>query len=192
MLNTMPQLTRDEISLHVLNEELSGDLINISSHPKIWELRAENFLDSQVFKEQWIDKAFKQMRTNRRICYVIYHKNKVAGSSSFYAMDEENKTVNIGYTWFHPDFWGGKINACTKLIMLEYVFEELKYHRVKFCVDSMNISACRSLEKYGIKKERVLRNHMILGNGRVRDSVVYSVIFQEWLEIKARIESFLG
>lgn len=189
MFNASLQNSNGDLNLNVLNEDLVVDLVNLSSDSRIWKFRSEPFHEPQVFKEIWIDKTFKQMQSNKRICYVIYVDKKMAGSSSFYQIDAENKSLNIGYTWFHPDFWGTKANPLTKLIMLEYVFEQLDFNRVEFSVDSVNLPSRKALEKYGIKQEGVLRNHMILSDGRVRDSVIYSVIQQEWPEIKTNIES---
>lgn len=181
-------ISKDGMELHLLNEKLADDLIHISSDPRIWKYMPEPLYKPQVFKEQWIDKAIKQIAHSKRICFVIFFKQRIAGSSSYYEIDLANKKLNIGYTWFHPDFWGSKANPLAKFIMLEYVFENLGYNRVGFSVDSINLPSCNALNKLGIKQEGILRNHLVLSDGRIRNSVTYSVIPQEWPDIKRNIE----
>ncbi len=191
MFNENLLISKDALRLQVLNEDLVSDLTNLSSDSRIWRFRPEPLYEPRVFKEKWIDKAFEQMQIKKRICYVVSVDQRMAGSSSYYDIDSENKKLSIGYTWFHPDYWGTTVNPLTKLIMLEHAFEQLGFNRVEFSVDSINIPSRKSLEKYGIKQEGILRNHMILTDGRIRDSVIYSVISQEWPEIKTRIQSLV-
>lgn len=76
-------------------------------------------------------------------------------------------------------------------MMLENAFETLKLNRVGFSVDSINQRSCCALEKLGIKHEGILRNHLILPNKRARDSVIFSVINDEWIKIKNHLEKIL-
>ncbi len=191
VLNIAHPISKDEITLQLFNESFSEELTRLAADPRIWELRSEAYYDPQVFKDKWIKKTLEHIQKNKRICFVVFYKNKMIGSSSFYDIDTENKILNIGYTWFHPDYWGTKINPLTKLAMLETVFENLKYNRAGFSVDSINTQSCKALEKLGIKHEGIMRNHIILSDGRVRHSSLYSVIVEEWPQTKKNIEAIV-
>lgn len=184
-------LCKNDISLHVLNKKHVDALVAISRDVRIWKFGTHDFSDESIFREKWIQKAFFEMENNKRICFVIFLGNKIIGSSSYYHIDPDNKNLSIGYTWFHPDYWGSSVNPLSKLIMLDYAFDTLDMIRVEFCVDSINLPSQNSLSKFGIQKEGVLRNHMILSSKRIRDSVIFSVIPQEWLVIKSNIERFI-
>lgn len=191
-INTELTLSKDDVSLRVLNNTHENSLTGLAAQRIIWEHAPEHFYESEIFKARWFDKALRQMEAEERICFVVFVDDKIVGSSSYYEIDLSNKKANIGYTWFHPSVWGTKINAITKLIMLEYAFETLNLHRVGFCVDSVNQRSCRALEKLGIKREGVLRNHFILPNKRIRHSIMFSVIGEEWKEVKNNLSKIIG
>lgn len=185
------KLCKHDAELHVLNIKHVDMLTDLALEEKIWEHAPNKYYQTNIFKEKWFDKAVKQMNENDRVCFVIFYKNEIIGSSSYYEIDFENKKTNIGYTWFHPSVWGTKINALSKLIMLEYAFETLNLNRVGFSVDSQNERSCRALKKLGIKQEGILRNHLVLPN-RTRDSVIFSVIDNEWPEVKKSLIDIVG
>lgn len=186
------ELSKDDIHLRPLTETYFSQLTELASEQKIWEFHPEHYSDPIIFKEKWLNKALRQIDKQERFCFVIFYQNQLVGSSSYYDIDELNKTLNIGYTWYPTSFWGSKINPTTKLLMLSYAFEYLEFHRVGFCVDATNKRSCHALEKLGIKKEGILRNHLVLPDGRVRNSVIMSVIQEEWLDVKQIIEGIIN
>lgn len=184
-------LSRNNVTLTLLNEEHLVPLTVLAGEKRIWEYASELYYSPVIFRERWLDKAIREMDDKKRICFVIFYNDKIIGSSSFYEIDEENKKLNIGYTWFHPSCWGTKINSISKLIMLEHAFEKMKVIRVEFSVDSINERSCNALIRLGIKKEGILRNHMILPDERIRHSVKFSVVCEEWPETKSNIEQII-
>src|SRR3990167_1497330 len=164
---------KNGISLHILNETHIDQLIKISRDERIWRFGIHNFCDEKIFREKWIKKAFSEMENNQRVCFSVFQDEKIIGSSSFYHIDSDNKKLSMGYTFFHPNFWGTNVNPLTKLMMFEYAFEQLNYNRIELTVDSMNLSSCNSLKKIGIQQEGILRNHMVLFDGRIRHSVIF-------------------
>jgi RimJ/RimL family protein N-acetyltransferase len=83
------------------------------------------------------------------------------------------------------------VNTECKYLLLEYAFETLGCIRVQFKTDLRNERSQRAIERLGAKREGLLRNHMILPDGRYRDSVYYSIIDKEWPEVKTRLEAML-
>ena len=184
-------LSKDNVKLTILNNEHEHSLTKLASERRIWEYAPEQYDQPKIFQEKWFKKAVRQMRKKERICFVIFLNDKIVGSSSYYEIDLENKKINIGYTWFHPSVWGTKINPISKLIMLEYAFEALELNRVGFSVDSLNNRSCHALKKLGMKHEGILRNHLVLPNKRIRHSAMFSVIHNEWADVKKRIEKII-
>ena len=177
-------LAKEKLSIHVLNHSHLETLAQLASEKEIWQFAPHTFYQKETFEEKWFGDA---MHTKQRITFVIAYENNIKGSSSYYEIDSENRRLNIGYTWFHPSAWGTKINPLSKLLMLEYAFENLNFNRVAFVVDSLNIRSCHAVKKLAIKQEGILRNHMVLPNGRIRHSVIFSVIKEEWPEVKKHI-----
>jgi RimJ/RimL family protein N-acetyltransferase len=79
---------------------------------------------------------------------------------------------------------GTGLNKECKFLLLQYAFEHLNFERVEFKTDVLNTAARNALKKIGAKEEGVLRSHMTLHNGRRRDSIYYSILLNEWEEIK--------
>lgn len=192
ILKINEKLRKDNVTLTLLNEKFIDSLVKLSDDKRIWQYVPEKFHESTVFQENWIHKAIKQIENDKRICFVVSFSEEIVGSSSYYQLDLENKKLNIGYTWFHPKFWGTKVNPLTKLIMLEYAFETLNCVRVEFSVDAVNLPSRKALNNLGIQQEGILRNHLTLSDGRIRDSVIFSVTYQEWPEIKNNIQRRLN
>jgi RimJ/RimL family protein N-acetyltransferase len=188
ILQIKAPLIKDDIELHALNETHISQLETLAQDKSIWKFATH---EHNRFKEEWINKATLQMQQNKRLCFVIFYQGKMVGSTSYYHIDLDNKKLTIGYTWLHPDYWGSKINRVIKWIMLDYAFEKLGCIRAEFQVDRLNVFSQNALQKIGIKREGILRNHMLLPNGRIRDTYVYSVIPEEWPAVKQNIEQML-
>lgn len=184
-------LSKQDMTLSVLSSEHEHDLTNLASDKKIWHYAPGQFHQPHVFKEMWFDKAIQHMAKQERICFVIQYQNKIIGSTSLYEIDLSNRRAHVGYTWFHPSVWGSKVNPLSKLIILEYAFETLMLNRIGFSVDSQNDRSCRALEKYGMQREGILRNHIVLPN-RIRHSVIFSVINTEWNTVKQHLSNIIG
>jgi RimJ/RimL family protein N-acetyltransferase len=90
-----------------------------------------------------------------------------------------------------PAFQRTAINTEAKLLLLGHAFDELGALRLQFKTDARNVRSQRALERIGALREGVLRRHMVLWDGFVRDSVCYSVIDTEWPAVRAKLESML-
>ena len=123
------------------------------------------------------------------ITYAIIESStdKIVGSTRFMKANLENKRVEIGYTFVAKSFQRTSVNTEAKLLMLSYGFERLGLNRVEFLTDYLNIKSREALLRIGAKEEGILRNHMVMPNGRVRDSVVFSVIKNEWPGVKQNL-----
>jgi len=116
----------------------------------------------------------------------------VAGSTRFMNANLANKRVEIGFTFLGKTWQRSPINTEAKLLMLTHAFETLGLNRVEFMTDYLNTASRRAILRLGAKEEGVLRNHVVMPNGRVRDSVVFSIIKNEWPGVKQNLEYKLG
>src|SRR5690606_33587051 len=108
---------------------------------------------------------------------------KAIGSTRFLEIDRENKGIEIGFTWLNPSVWRTSVNTECKYLLLQYCFEELKYIRVQFKTDILNVRSQTAIARLGAKKEGILRNQKIRQDGTYRDSVYFSIIESEWEEV---------
>jgi RimJ/RimL family protein N-acetyltransferase len=111
----------------------------------------------------------------------------VVGSTSYLDAVPRHRRVEIGSTWYTPDVWGTQVNPECKLLLLAHAFEVLGMNRVALCTDALNARSQAAIEKLGAVKEGVLRSHMVTQGGRVRDSVLYSIVLGDWPGMKARL-----
>ncbi len=103
-----------------------------------------------------------------------------------------NRSLEIGWTWYHPSVWRTRINTECKYLLLKYCFEQLQTVRVQFCADKRNTRSNQAIQRLGAIKEGELRRNRILNDGYIRDTCVYSIVDAEWPQIKLKLENYLG
>jgi N-acetyltransferase len=117
---------------------------------------------------------------------------RVVGSTRYLALRPEHRSLEIGWTWLHPDAWGSGINVEAKLLQLEHAFEALECLRVELKTDARNERSRRAMEALPAQFEGVHRKHMLVRGGERRDSAWYSVLDDEWPAVKANLLRRLG
>ena len=142
----------------------------------------------------YIASALDAQAQGHSLPFVIVRKStgQVVGSTRFYRIEREYRRVEIGYTWLAASAQRTEVNTEAKLLLLTHAFERLRCIRVEFITDVLNQQSRTAILRLGAKQEGVLRNHMIMPNGRLRDSVCFSIIEAEWPEVKTRLEAKLG
>lgn len=130
-------------------------------------------------------------REPARLNFAIRKGQDFAGRISYIHINEAHKSLEIG-TFIVRDFQGTEVNPEAKYLLLKHAFEDLGAIRVQFTVDARNERSQRAMEKLGAVREGVLRKAAILPDGHRRDSVVYSILDDEWPAVKARLEGRLG
>ena len=113
--------------------------------------------------------------------------NRVVGSTRYMNIDTANRRLEIGTTWIAPAWQRTAINTEAKFLMLEHAFEKLDCIRVELKTDALNDKSRRAILRLGAKEEGTLRSHMICHNGRIRDTVYYSILASEWPSVKSRL-----
>jgi RimJ/RimL family protein N-acetyltransferase len=116
----------------------------------------------------------------------------VIGSTRFGNIDVANRRVEIGWTWLGTSWQRTAANTEAKLLMLSHAFEVWQCLRVEFKTDVLNQRSRNAILRIGAKEEGIFRQHMLTASGRVRDSVYFSIIAEEWVGVKGRLEGMLG
>ena len=116
----------------------------------------------------------------------------LVGTSSLTEADLRNESIHLGSTLYGSRWWGTQVNAESKLLLLAHCFEDCGYGRVKIQTDALNMRSQAAIAKLGAQREGVLRRHIKREDGTFRDSVVYSVLKDEWPDVKARLMDRLG
>lgn len=124
---------------------------------------------------------------------VVHLKSgRVAGATRYLNIAPEHRGLEIGGTWYGAEFQRTVVNTECKYLLLDYAFGTLNCIRVQLKTDSRNERSQRAIERIGAKREGVLRNHMIMPDGRYRDSVFYSILDSEWSDVKKHLEKKLN
>lgn len=113
----------------------------------------------------------------------------VVGSTRFMAINRDHRRVEIGFTFLAQRWQRSYVNTEAKYLMLRHAFEEWGCNRVELITDALNAKSRQAILRLGAREEGVLRNHMIMRDGRVRDSVLYSVIRSEWHQVRTLLEA---
>ena len=160
-----------------------------------WKMLPTNFTSSAQM-ESWVRSKVSERinKTSMHFTVMLAKNEKIVGSTGFMDILPEHRILEIGSTWYIPDLWGTDVNPECKFLMLRYAFETLGAIRVQIKTDSINKHSQGAIKKLGAVYEGKLRNHRIRWDGTIRDTMMYSIIDNEWPAVKAdlqkRIDNF--
>lgn len=188
------------VRLEPLSYAHHNALVAAANDGLLWRLPFTVVPSEQTMPE-YLKYSIERQAEGREISYVIFHlaSGRIIGSTRYLNIVPAHKRLEIGHTWIASSYQGTAVNPEMKYLLLRRAFEELAFQRVEFVTDVLNVRSRGALLGIGAKEEGVLRNHMLMPDGRRRDSVCFSVIDQEWPEVKrallerlARIESTMS
>lgn len=144
--------------------------------------------------DHFISRAQERFLLGEGLAFSIIDKStgEIVGSTRFLRAQPEHKTVEIGFTFLAKRAQRTNVNTESKLLLLQHAFDTLSLNRVEFITDFLNTRSRRALEGIGAKQEGILRNHLVMEDGRVRDSVLFSIISNEWPGVKQHLQYKLG
>jgi N-acetyltransferase len=140
--------------------------------------------------QQYIEIALEERKNKLRYPFVLFDKkiNAFGGTSSFMNISGKDKRLEIGHTWIGPAFQRTGFNRNNKYLMFSFVFDQLGYERLELKTDERNLQSRAAIEKIGGQFEGIFRSHMVMADGFRRNTVYYSILKNEWNEIKTRLE----
>src|SRR5262245_33220453 len=188
---TVPALTGRWVKLEPLAESHREPLRRAADEERIWAhtLTAAN---GPLF-DAWFDSAIAERADARRFPFAVHllKNDRIVGSTSYLDIHLHHKRIEIGSTWYSPDVWASAVNPECKLLLLEHAFDVLGVNRVALITDALNKRSQSAIAKLGAIREGVLRGHMIAQAGRVRDSVVFSIVAEEWPKVREGLQARL-
>lgn len=182
------------VRLELLEARHLPDLLEAAQSDEIWAYMPIARPRTLADMEKWFAAAEEGRKSGVFLPFAIIDRatNKAVGSTRYLAISPKDHSVEIGHTWLGRDYWRTAINTECKYLLMRHAFETLGCIRVWLKTDSRNLNSQRAIARIGAQKEGVLRKHMIMHDGYQRHSVVFSVIDDEWPEVKAKLEERMG
>ena len=182
------QLVGSAVQLELIDERHREELRVAADHDRIWE-HTVAVVRGAAF-DPYFAAALTARDGDREVPFVVRLRKtgRVVGSTRFLDPVERHRRVEIGATWYAPDTWSTVVNAECKLLLLRHAFEGWGANRVALLTDILNVRSQAAIRKLGAREEGVLRAHMIVKNGRVRDSVLFSITRPEWPHVRTNLE----
>ena len=178
-------LVGSTIRLEPLSIDHLDGLAEIGLDPELWRWIGFPVRTREDLR-RYIDDGLRDREAGRAMPFatVLLDGGRPIGSTRYGNVDLFNRRVEIGWTWVARPWQRSSVNTEAKLLMLEHAFEHLGCNRVEFKTDSLNEQSRGALLGIGAKEEGTLRNHMVTESGRLRHSVYYSVIREEWPAVR--------
>ena len=182
-------LTGKIVTLIPLKREHTDALLQASSDGELWRLWYTSVPSSKTI-DAYIDQAFKDQEAGRALLFAVVDNatQKIIGSTRYCNADNPNQRLEIGYTWYAKSFQKTGVNTECKYLLLTHAFETLNAIAVEFRTHWHNQASRTAIARLGAKQDGVLRNHQKSAEGVYRDTVVFSIIDQEWLTVKKNLE----
>ena len=181
------------LSLEPLGEAHAAELRAAADDPAVF---AHLSLDvgAAGALERWIAQATDERKRSEQLAFVLRRRadGRLVGASRYMNAVPAHRRLEIGWTWLVRSAWGGPLNTEAKILMLDHAFGPLGAHRVELRTDVLNLRSQAAIAALGATREGVLRRHMIVRDGRVRDTVQYAIVDEDWPAIRVHLEARLA
>ncbi len=176
------------VRLEPLEPRHAADLFAAGADEELWRFMTRPALKSAADAEAYIVSACRQdLGAQVPFAIVDRARGRAIGSTRYFDVRPRDRAVEIGHTWIAATSQGTGVNVECKLLLFGHAFETLGAIRVQLKTDLRNVRSQRAMERVGCTREGVLRRHMTLWDGHVRDTVYFSVIAEEWPAVKSRL-----
>jgi len=163
-----------------------------TNEPELWTHSLIQANSPEQMKS-YIEKALEGRKDKNSYAFLVLdkRKNQYAGSTRFYDIQVNNASLQLGFTWYGKEFQGTGLNKNCKYLLLKFAFEVLKVERVEFRADNENQRSINAMKSIGCVVEGVLRSNTYKPDGKRRDSIVFSILKDEWKNtVKERLKQF--
>jgi len=194
MMDVQPvTLTGKHVSLEPLKESHIPELIKAGSDPSIWLFSWPSNQHQPDVMENYILNMLTLNASGIRLHFAVKHlpSNRIIGMTSYYNFQKAHYGLEVGGTWFAVEFQRTSVNTECKYLMLKHAFEVLLCVRVQFRIDGSNTKSIKAIKRIGAVQEGILRNNYIV-DGKCYNLKVYSIIVEEWQQLKSKLERMLA
>jgi N-acetyltransferase len=191
MNNWLKEITLEGnlVRLIPLKAEYKSALLEASADGELWKLWFTG-VPSKDSIDDYLEYTFSEQAAGRALAFAVVDKQtqKIIGSTRYCNADNSNHRVEIGYTWYAKTYQRTGVNTECKYLLLKHAFENLNAIAVEFRTHWHNQASRAAIARLGAKQDGILRNHQKNAEGIYRDTVVFSIIDQEWLTVKKGLE----
>jgi RimJ/RimL family protein N-acetyltransferase len=163
------------------------------NEPEIWTYSLQKAAGEMNLKK-YVEFAVQAREKGTEYPFIVFDKKKqaYAGSTRFYDIQLHHQTLQLGFTWYGKEFQGTGLNKHCKFLLLQFAFEQIEMERVEFRADINNARSIAAMKSIGCVEEGVLRSHANKIEGGRRDSIVLSILKDEWFNhVKAHLQQKL-
>lgn len=173
-------------------EKHFADLCRVGLDEEIWRWSPKQ-IKTAADLHNYIETALDEQQRGVSLPYAIVFKEtgKAVGSTRFGNIDWANERVEIGWTWIGRNWQRTMVNTETKFLMLGHAFETRNCNRVELKTDRLNARSRAAILRIGAKEEGILRKHVVTDSGRVRDTIYFSILDDEWAGVKENLQNKL-
>jgi RimJ/RimL family protein N-acetyltransferase len=191
-MNNPVSLIGQKIRLRPMKEQDADALLLAASDGELWNMQLTN-IPSPDTVAQYINIAITGRNAGTVLPFVIEEiaSGKPIGSTRLWKIDTQNRKLEIGHTWLSVSWQRTYANTEAKLLLLTHAFEVMNCVRVQFTTDELNEKSRNAILRLGAKQEGIVRHERIMPNGRKRNSVRFSIIDEEWPEVRGNLQSKL-
>lgn len=186
-------LTGNHVRLEPMTEAHISGLAEIGVGQEFWNFMVYGKMEDEEDMRGWVREILSRAEKGTDLPFVAIHlaSGRVAGATRYLNIMPNDKGLEVGGTWYGLEFQRTLLNTECKYLLFSHAFETLGCIRVQLKTDLLNVRSQKAISRIGAVREGVLRNHMILPDGRIRDSVFYSILDKEWPDVKKRIEEMM-
>ena len=187
-------LVGKHVRLEPMTEAHIPGLTVIGVGQSFWDFMLYGNMETEADMQNWVRDIIARGEKGTDLPFVAIHlaSGQVAGATRYLNIMLKDRGLEIGGTWYGPEFQRSPVNTECKYLLLTHAFETLGCIRVQLKTDLRNERSQKAIERIGARKEGVLRNHMILPDGRFRHSVFYSILDTEWGDVKKNLEAMMA
>lgn len=192
-MDLYPSLTGSRIRLRPLQANDAEALVQAATDGELWNLRF-TIVPSPETVADYIATALAGREQGTMIPFVTEDlaSGRVIGSTRFWQIDRTHRTLEIGHTWLAASWQRTYANTEAKFLMLQHAFETLDCVRVQLRTDVINDKSRNAILRLGAVQEGIIRHERIMPDGRKRNSVLFSIIDEEWPQVRSTLERRLA
>ncbi|HET9984917.1 MAG TPA: GNAT family protein [Longimicrobiales bacterium] len=181
------------VRLEPMGLEHADALSAVGLDEELWRWTYANVATPEQMRA-YVEEALRWWAAGHSLPFVTVERAtaRVIGSTRYHSLERTHGRVEIGWTWVARPWQRTPVNTEAKYLMLCHAFERLGLRRVEFKTDRLNEKSRAALARIGATQEGIFRSHMVTASGRVRDSVYFSIIAEEWPRVKAYLEGKLA
>ena len=182
-----------QVRLEPLSQEHLPKLAEAINDGRLWEIPV-TFVPHPDDLHQFFDDAESACVSKRELAFatIDVQSSRVVGSTRFRCIEIPHRRVEIGFTFLSASWQRTHVNTEAKYLMLKHAFEVWGCNRVELLTDELNSKSRNAILRIGAREEGIFRSHMVMRDGRIRNSVLYSIVATEWPQVKSTLEAKLN